>query len=188
MSKETPSALKNRFLSVEFLGEIILLAFVGWFFFYMLWESQDWGRGAWLMPRIVIFTGIPFWIWRVVALFRTQIQDKGDSRIMDMGFLQTDVGADVMRRRWIQLISTTVGLLVGLWLLGYHVGVPLYVATYLLVYGKVKWWIALGAVLFFETVIVVVYDNILLSAWNRPIVQPFYDLLCGDCDFWIWAF
>jgi hypothetical protein len=90
--------------------------------------------------------------------------------------------------RWVQLLGTTGALLVGLMIFGYHIGVPLYVATYLMVLGKVKWWFAAGTVLFFETVIVGVYDNILLSEWNRPLIQPFYDLFCSSCDVWIWAF
>lgn len=186
MSKEASRSTRNKFLSIEFLGEVILLAFVGWFFFYMLWESQDWGKGAWLMPRIVVFAGIPFWLARIVMLFRTQIKSE-DGQIMDMGFIETGVSASVTRRRWIQLLATTTGLLVGLWIFGYHIGVPLYVASYLLIFGKVKWYIALGAVLFFEAVIVGVYDNILLSEWNVPLVQGFYDLFCKECDVWIWA-
>ena len=186
MSKQTSESNRSKYLSTEFLGEVFLLAFVGWFFFYMLWSSQDWQRGAWLMPRIVVFTGIPFWVWRVVTLFKAQIQSD-DGQIMDMGFLSTDVSAKVYRRRWILLLGTTAALLAGVWLFGYHIGIPLYVATYLMILGKVKWWVAAGAIVFFETVMVVVYDNILLSEWNTPIVQPFYDLLCNTCDFWIWA-
>ena len=186
MSKETSEPTKSKYLSTEVLGAVFVLAVVGWFFFYMLWSSQDWGRGGWLMPRIVVFTGIPFWVWRVISLFKAQIQsDSG--QIMDMGFLKTDVSAEVYRRRWILLLSTTLGLLVGVYVLGYHIGIPLYVASYLMILGKVKWWVAAGAVVFFETVIIVVYDNILLSEWNVPLVQGFYDLFCSDCDFWIWG-
>lgn len=186
MSKQTSEPSRNKFLSTEFLGEVLLLAFVGWFFFYMLWETQDWSKGAWLMPRIVIFTGIPFWVWRVVTLFKAQIQSD-EGQIMDMGFLQTDASPEVYRKRWMLLLGTTAALLVGVWVFGYHIGIPLYVATYLMVLGKVKWWFAAGCIVFYETVMVVVYDNILLSEWNVPLVQPFYDLFCKECDVWIWA-
>jgi hypothetical protein len=187
MSKETTPSSKSKYLSTSFLGEVVLLAFVGWFFVYMLWVSQEWGRGAWLMPRIVVISGIPFWIWRVVTLFKAQISSEG-GQIMDMGFLEADATPAQLRMRWVQLLGTTGALLVGLMIFGYHIGVPLYVATYLMVLGKVKWWFAAGTVLFFETVIVGVYDNILLSEWNRPLIQPFYDLFCSSCDVWIWAF
>ena len=56
----------QKFLSVEFLGEVVLLAVVGAVFAYMLWDSQEWGTGAWLLPRITIAFGIPFWVWRIV--------------------------------------------------------------------------------------------------------------------------
>ena len=85
----------QKFLSVEFLGEVVLLAVVGAVFAYMLWDSQEWGTGAWLLPRITIAFGIPFWVWRIVSLFRTRISDP-DAQIMDTGFLEADADHNVV--------------------------------------------------------------------------------------------
>ena len=169
----------GRFRSVEVLGEMVLLAFVGATFAYMLWESRNWGTGAWLLPRITIFFGTPFWIWRVVALARNTFATGGSTQIMDTGFLVTDDPPSVVARRWVMLIATTSGLLFGIWLLGFHVMVPLYVASYLIFLGKVRWWIALLAASFYEAVIVGIYGELLLAAWNRPLVLDWFDAIRG---------
>ena len=169
----------SRIRSVEVLGEVILLAFVGATFAYMLWESRNWGTGAWLLPRITIFFGIPFWIWRVVQLARNTFATGASTQIMDTGFLETTDEPSVVARRWVLLLATTSGLLFGIWLLGFHVAVPLYVASYLIFLGKVRWWVALIAASFYEAVIVGIYGELLLAAWNRPLVLDWFDAIRG---------
>ena len=170
---------QSRFGKVEFLGELVLLLFVGATFVYMLWESRNWGTGAWLLPRITIFFGIPFWFMRVFALFRTQVQSKGTAQIMDMGFLTTQDSLAVITRRWVTLIATTGGLLAGVWVLGFHIGIPLYVVLYLTFLGKVKWWITLFPAAFFWVVIEFLYGRLLLAVWNDPLVFQWFDAIRG---------
>lgn len=168
-----PSEPRNRLLTFEFMGELILLAVVGAIFVYMLWDSRTWGTGAWLLPRIAIGFGIPFWIWRVISLFKTGMSEDGD-QIMDTGFLDTDDPAAVINRRWLKLIGTTAGLLGGVWLLGFHVAIPAYTILYLVIFAGVKWYWTLIPALFFEGIMVFIYGHLLIAEWNEPVI-PYLD-------------
>lgn len=166
----------QKFLSVEFLGEVILLIVVGAVFAYMLWDSREWGTGAWLLPRITIAFGIPFWLWRIVSLFRTRIYNP-DAQIMDTGFLEADADGSVVARRWVKLVGSTAGLLFGIWLFGFHVAVPGYTILYLTVFGNAKWYWALLPAIFFEAIMIFIYGNILMAEWHTPLVIEWWNAI-----------
>ena len=174
---------KSRFISMEFLGEVLLLAVVGAFFLYTMIDSLDcrednlrecwnvgWERGGWVLPRLTVFFGLPFWLWRVIELFRERVSTD-DSQIMDTGFLETTESTSVVALRWVQLLGTTGGLLVGAWVFGFHIMVPVYTVAYLVILGKVKWYWTILAAIFFEGVILFIYGYLLLSEWGSPPAQ-----------------
>lgn len=184
MTTSNAAAPRNRFLTIEFIGEVILLAVVGAFFIYMYMDSVewdegslpwlpwrlDWGDGGWLLPRITILFGIPFWFWRTASLFRAGASTEG-GQIMDTGFLETDDEPSVVAMRWVQLLGTTGALLIGLWVLGFHIAVPLYTILYLTIYGKVKWYWTILPAVFFEIIIIGIYGYLLLSEWGTPVAR-----------------
>lgn len=174
---------RSRFTSMEFIGEVVLLAAVAAFFIYMYldsveWDERafewlpwmlDWSDGAWRLPRMAVLFGTPFWFWRAYRLFRAG--QSSTSQIMDTGFLETDDDPAVVARRWIQLIGTTAGLLIGVWVFGFHIAIPVYTVLYLVILGKVKWYWAVLPAIFFETVIIGIYGYILLAEWGTPVAR-----------------
>ena len=174
----------NRFTSLEFIGEVILLIIVGAFFVYMYLDSVpedaealgwlpwqlEWDNGGWLLPRIAVLFGAPLWFWRAAALFRAGASTEG-GKIMDTGFLETDDSAAVIAWRWVQLLGTTGALLVGLWVFGFHIAVPAYTVLYLTIFGKMKWYWTLIPAVFFELIIISIYGYILLSEWGTPVAR-----------------
>ena len=214
----------RRLLSIEFLGEIILLAGVGAFFVYMYLDSANWGLGAQILPWVAIWAGLPLWMWRggqiidaafyeaehsatrrilniavatavagagiwlastvdirhalavvfiwalrVVMVARSGGGAEGETgQIMDTGFLETEDSAAVVARRWVLLIISTAGLLLGVWTLGFHVGIPLYTILYLIILGNVRWYWTVPAGAFFLAVVIFIYGQLLLSEWNVP--------------------
>ena len=169
---------RSRFRSAEFIGEAVLLAFTGFVFFYMLWDSLNWARGAWLLPRLTIAFGLPFWVWRVVELARPPRRSAPQGQIMDTGFLGGDDEPWIVAGRWVRVIGSTAGLLVGIWVLGYHVTIPLYTFVYLVVWGKMKWQYALLPGIFLELVMYG-YTKILYAEWNRPLILDMLDSIRG---------
>ncbi len=174
----------SRFTSVEFIGEVILLVAVAAFFIYMWVDSVDWEAGAlawlpwemewdnggWLLPRIAVLFGTPFWFWRAVLLFKAGASST-TGQIMDTGFLETDDDPMVVLQRWLLLIGSTGALLVGVWVFGFHIAVPAYTILYLVIFGKVKWYWTIIPAVFFEIIIVAIYGYLLLAEWGTPVAR-----------------
>lgn len=175
---------RNRFASMEFIGEVILLAAVGAFFVYMYWDSVDkdagglawlpwrldWSDGGWLLPRIAVIFSIPFWIWRVVSLFKAGASSE-PGQIMDTGFLETTDAPNVVALRWAQLIATTAALLLGVWIIGFHIAVPAYTVLYLIFLGKAKWYWTLIPAAFILVVVNFIYGYLLIAEWGTPVAR-----------------
>ena len=171
---------RSRFTSMEFIGEVILLIAVAAFFIYMYLDSVppdadalgwlpwrlEWDNGGWLLPRIAVLFGTPFWFWRAYLLFKAGASST-TGQIMDTGFLETDDDPMMVLRRWFQLIGTTGALLIGLWVFGFHIAVPAYTILYLIIFGKVKWYWTLIPAVFFEVIIIGIYGYLLLSEWGH---------------------
>ena len=161
-----PARTARRGFSVEVVGEIILLAIVGALFLYMLIESFGWPEGSALMPRIAIAMGTPFWIARLITLVRSTRETSSDM-IMDLGFR---TGADPRgeRIRFVRICLFIVGLYASIWLVGFHIALPLGVFLYVKVYGGAGWIASAILGLLFLALIVGVYDHFLNATWHDP--------------------
>jgi len=124
----------RRGLSLEVVGEIVLLVIVGGLFAYLFIESFTWPPGSALMPRITVAIGTPFWLWRLASLIRSS-QKVSSEQIMDLGFR---TGADPRgeRIRFFRICACILGLYVAIWLIGFHIAIPLGVAVYVYAYGR----------------------------------------------------
>jgi hypothetical protein len=161
---------------LEVAGEIVLLVMVGAFFVYMFWQSLGWPIGAWLMPRIAILMGIPFWIARFIALFRPT--KSADRQIMDIGFwLGSDPKAEGIR--FLQISGWIVLLYIAIWMFGFHVALPAGIFAYLYYYGRAGWlWSALVS-LAFVAMLVGIYDLLLNTPWHEAMVFDFWRWMRG---------
>ena len=182
-SAEDPAPQRvSRLRNVEALGELIMLLVVGAFFATMFIESFGWRTASWLMPRIGIGFGTPFLLIRtfVVARFFLTSQDRSHEgvrdagertgEIMDLGFYISE-GAT---RRFLLAAATVIGFVLGVWIFGWHVGVPLYMFLYLFFSAKVKLWQAVLSALFMLGIIVGLYDQLIRTNWNEPLLLKLF--------------
>lgn len=156
----------RRGFSLEVVGEIVLLVIVGGLFAYLFIESFTWPAGSALMPRITVAIGTPFWLWRLVTLMRSS-QKVTSQQIMDLGF-RTGADPKGERLRFFRICASILGLYLAIWLLGFHIAIPIGVAAYAYVYGRAGliWSAVLG--LLFLGLIVGVYDHFLGAMWHDP--------------------
>lgn len=173
MQNESPRGWWRSW-SLEVAGEVILLALVGGMFAYLLIESFEWPLGSALMPWIAIAIGTPFLFWRLFVLIRSAQKGTAD-QIMDLGF-RTGADPKGERRRFVRISVYIVGLYLAIWLLGFHIAIPLGVAFYVYVYGRVGFvWSAVIGLLFLA-LILGVYDRFLGATWHEP---PLLEMLWG---------
>jgi hypothetical protein len=164
---------QKKDFSLEIMGEAVLLAGVGGFFIYVLVLSFDWNLGAALTPLIAVGIGMPFLILRIIYVARVWRGVQGETmsagEIMDVGFR---IGADpkAERQRFIKIIAAIAILYLGLWLVGFHIMLPLWTFVYMYLVGKARFiWSALVTLLF-VAIIVGVYDYLLGVIWSEPLL------------------
>lgn len=138
---------------------VVFLA-LSWWFVWFLFAGPLWTVPTYTLPVLLAV------VWRFVKLFRTSSGEGG--QIMDTGFLETEDSPAVVARRWVLLILSTAALLVSVWTLGFHVGIPLYTILYLIILGNVRWYWTVPAAAFFLAVIIFIYGQLLLAEWNVP--------------------
>jgi hypothetical protein len=184
------AAMRRQALKVEIAGESFLLLLVTVFFGQIILESTGvfgpgWPLGAALTPWIAVSIGIPFLIARIVYVVRAALRfgqhaDVAKTvEIMDVGFtVSDDPKAD--RQRFFRIIIAIGLLYLSIWLIGFHVSLPLWVGGYLYFYGNVsaRWSIGMG--LFFLCFILGVYDYVLEVPWGEPLVVQWIKPLFPD--------
>ncbi len=175
------AGLVRRLTRPEVLGEMVLLAIVGVMFATMLWESQDWTTASALMPRIAIAIGAPLWFIRVFGLVRYALgtqperyrgvrrEEESGGQIMDLGFYMGDDQRAALMR-FLSITGALLVLLAGIWLIGWHITLPLWTVAYLLIFAKVKVWQAALGGIFFLAVIIGVYGALFDTLWNDPVL------------------
>ena len=164
-SKAQEDQQGRRRLSLEVMGEVILLAIVGGLFIYFFIESFKWPPGSALMPRITIAIGAPFWLYRLIVICLRLTEPS--SQIMDLGF-RTGADPKGERERLFRICSYIVGLYLAIWLLGFYIALPAGVFFYVFVYGRVSWFWSLFLSLMFLALIIGVFDKFLTVTWHNP--------------------
>lgn len=170
--------LRTRTVTLELVGEAILLLFVAGLFTAMFIQSFSWPLGAALAPRIAIIGGTPFLLLRVTHLVRVLLRSRQSnvavSQIMDSGF-RLDGDPQVVRQRLLRGIAAIVALYVGIWVIGFHIMVPLWVFVYMYFIGKARFVWAAAWSFIFAVVIVWVYGQLLLTLWHDPLLFRLFD-------------
>ena len=173
MSDQTEStalslATPTRRSTTERVLEILLMGFCGLVFGFMLLESNKWSSGVALLPRIASGFGMIVLVIYAVQRFRPH---RARGQIMDMGFDEEGLERAVVIERTLRFVLTTAAFFAAIWLIGFHVAVPIYMVLYLMIYGKVRWWAAVLSAIGFLIFMVVAYDIVIRTTWPEPVIR-----------------
>jgi hypothetical protein len=164
---------RGRLLSLESGGELVLLILVAAFFGYLLYGSMSWKLGASIIPWTAVALGTPFLILRFIAVLRPArggaALAASPGQIMDIGFGASSDGA--APARFLRIVVYILAMYLGIWLLGFHVALPLATFIYLYVYGRAGLLWSAAVALMFLALIMGVYDELLHARWHdAPIL------------------
>ena len=160
--------------SPEILGELILLGVIFVLAVVYLRELPGLKEPARWLPLITIGVGAPLWVLRLrTVLSRRKAVEQG--MIMDLGFR---VGADPQaeRKRAITFILAIAALYIGIWAVGFHIWLPLWVTVYLVTYDKVRWRTAVGIAAGFEVFVMGIPDYVLDVLWFEPLLWRLFSV------------
>jgi TctA family transporter len=178
---DAPAASPSRPSFVERLrptasGVFIALLTVA--FVYTLWQTYDWTDEAARLPRVVVIAGLV--LVGIYAVLHLLFPSSGKGRIMDIGRTVTGDTREVVLRRTAKALGTTGALVAAIWLVGFQIALPTYVFLYLLVFGRVRWWVALFWMVAFLVLIYGFFDLVIYIPWIDPVIGDLLpDILKG---------
>jgi hypothetical protein len=160
----------------QIAGEAVLLLFVVILMVafaldaYHLISSRGYARaeGGVVLPILTIGFTLPFLLLRVrTVLLRKRRMNAG--MIMDLGFR---VGEDPAgeRRRALGYIVGIAALFIGIWLIGFHIAIPVWVAALLRRNANVRWPIIVLICALFLSFIFGIMDYIIDTPWGDPVL------------------
>jgi len=164
-------------ITLEFVGEIVLLALVAAFLGYMLWDSTHWRFSDRLTPLIGIGIAAIFWVLRVgtivLSFFRPIEISSRDAKIMDTGFERSQDPQEA-RRRFFQIFGFTLALVLTVWAFGFHIGATLLLGVYLVTIARLSWFWSAVIVLVALAILVGFYDYVLGIPWHVPLIVDLF--------------
>jgi TctA family transporter len=143
-----------------------LVAVAALLFFF---NSFDWPWVAARLPRLVSIAA--FGLIGIYLVRHLISPPAVRGRIMDIGRSATDASPEEVRRRTYKAIGTTVGFVAGIWLIGFQITVPVYIAGYLYFFGKVRWWVAVLWAAAFVALLHFFFTNVINIVWPVPVLD-----------------
>jgi hypothetical protein len=166
--ENTPIHREISWRSPEILGEVVLLGVVLLLAITYIIEMPGLKMGGRYLPIVTLIFVTPFWVIRVKALFERKRLLQG-GQIMDLGF-RFGGNPVAEKRRAIRFITAVAALFLSIWLLGFHLALPIWVVTYLLLFAKAKPIVVLVIAIAFEGLLLGVHDFIINVPWPEPLL------------------
>ena len=107
-------------------------------FAFAVFEARAWQMHARLLPWVI---GFPMLILTISQLV-LDIREIGNS-VQEAKPVTGGIPANVARRRAIWILAWILGLFLAIWLLGFHISVPLFTFLYLKIESEENWWLAI---------------------------------------------
>ena len=160
--------------STKFLAILLEALFLGSnvaLFSYFVVASRDWPPSAALLPRMVGGIGLFLFVLYLIQRVRPSTNGKSEgARILDIGFRDSELEHKEISKRIVRVVGSMAALVAGVWLVGFHITIPLFLFLYCSAFGGMRWWNALIVAAGFETFIVGVYDRLVHVVWNEPVL------------------
>jgi hypothetical protein len=162
--------LVSRGISLEVLLEGLLVIGMAGYFVYLLLAVGELRPEAARLPRMTAIGGLI-----LIALFIAQKLWRAFQRmeiptlqILDTGFDEEGLSRRLVALRTLRVVIWFGAMLGAIWLIGYHVTIPVFVGFYLFAFGETKWWAAISAGAAYLLLIYVLFDLILRTEWPEP--------------------
>ena len=123
---------------VKLRPQIVFDLLVLLFFAYLVWEAKEWKPQARLYPWVI---GFPMLLIAAIHLgmdLKGERKKSSGAAPVDFQFAK---GIDPVLARWrtIEIFSWIFGFLVGIWLVGFSVSIPVVVFLYLMIQAREGW-------------------------------------------------
>lgn len=177
----------SRLPAVLSLDTLFVLLVAG-AFAYLVLEGAHLPRGSGRYPVFIGSIGLVlvvlYIVKEVVQMRAARGQARERARILDIVYEVSGISRAQVWKRTAGFFGSFVVIIGGIWLLNFHVAIPLYLALYMRWFGRTTWRTALTTAVALELVIVVLYGVVIHTPWPESVVEAalrvsFQDLLGG---------
>jgi len=158
---------------MRFEPRMLFTLFAAAVFCFVVVTAREWPLGARLFPWYV---GIPMLVLSLaqlaLELYRSTRPVDPQRSPVETGDLQVDwdIGARVIIQRAAKFFGCLIGLILGIWLLGFFITVPLFVFFYLKLEAKEGWRFSFSLAAVALLFLIGLFDQILHTHWLRPLI------------------
>ena len=139
---------------------------------YALYSAMDWPFRTALFPRMI---GVPLLVLALIEMglsaFGTETQREGHAVDFE---LTTEIDPLVARRRTLAIVGWISGFFILILLVGFPVGVPVFVFSYLKLAGKERWTLALVLTVLSWVVMEGLFDQLLHIPFAEGWIQALF--------------
>lgn len=138
--------------------------------------ALDFSQAGKLFPLAVSLVGLFLSVLQLLfSLFgQPMADDDGSGQIEIAADLETP--PDLFRARLIRFIFWVSALFLGIWLLGFKIAVPLYMAAYLRVEAKAKLWLIFVLIVLTIYLLFYHFSRVLGVVWPEPLIAKIINL------------
>ena len=125
-------------IKVKLRPQIVFDLLVLLFFAFLIWEAREWKLQARLYPWVI---GGPMAILAVIHLgmdLRGKKKKSSGATPVDFQFTK-EIDPDLARWRTVNIFSWIFGFLIGIWIIGFSITIPLLTFLYLKVQSREGW-------------------------------------------------
>ena len=160
----------SRVRSRENLIEASFALVLALLFIYSIVAARQWPFNAALFPTIIGVAGfgLAIGVSLVVWWGRGNNSVKGSGIQGDLYLEETLLGGQALRRT-ITTFAWLVGLVLGIWLLGQKLALPLFMLFYLKAAGE-KWWLSILLTLGTVAFLIGVFDQVIYVSWHDGVL------------------
>lgn len=125
-------------IKVKLRPQLVFDLMVILFFAYLVWEARDWKLQARLYPWVI---GFPMMILAVIHIGMDLTgQGKKSSGVTPVDFQFTkEIDPVLARLRTVNIFSWIFGFVIGVWIIGFSITIPLLTFLYLKVQSREGW-------------------------------------------------
>ena len=160
---------RQKHINSAFVVEIAICVGLILVFTLMFVQSYEWELEAALFPRMISGIGVVSVLAYLgeLAWHNLKGHDGRARRILDIPWAKVTGEAASTKKTAVGVIAWALAFWFGIVLVGFHIAAPIYLFYQMVIYGKVKKWIAAlggGVCLLF---IILVYDRLAGTTWAR---------------------
>ncbi|MGH7927341.1 MAG: tripartite tricarboxylate transporter TctB family protein [Candidatus Binatia bacterium] len=141
---------------------------------WAVYEAKDWDASARLFP---LMASLPLLVLSVVQLgIDTLGPQRETAKAMDFEFTK---GVDPSLARWrtLNIFAWLFGFALAIWLLGFHVAIPLTVFLYLKFKGRERWSLSLTLTIAIYLFFWGIFDRLLHLPFPEPVLFAWVEAL-----------